>query len=121
MANSNNHPHNDNDISKGAVEQNARGQENNTSPLSSQLDHQYQDPLNKMSDSDFPEPGQNEEHTGEPHERNQLDRDTSSDVAPDLHRRDPDANNPEGIIQDQDPGERQKRNQNKKKDDDLAA
>jgi hypothetical protein len=113
MANRSNKSQKDNDVEKGAVEQNAPGDENNTSPLSAQLDHQYQDPLNKMSDSDFPEPGQNEEHSGEPQGRNQLRRDTG--FGPQS------GENPEGKLQDQDPGQRQRRNQNDRKDDDLAA
>ncbi|MGB8772231.1 MAG: hypothetical protein WCC92_21665 [Candidatus Korobacteraceae bacterium] len=65
----------DEDEGKGAVEQDRRGQESNTS-LAGQIGHRDQDALLKSSDSDFPEPGQNEEHTGEPHARNQLNRDT---------------------------------------------
>ena len=55
--------HKDQDCGKGAVEQDERG--GNTS-LQGQLGHRDQDPLIKSSDSDFPEPGNNEEHTGEP-------------------------------------------------------
>jgi len=33
--------------------------------LQEQLGHRDQDPLIKDADSDFPEPGNNEEHTGE--------------------------------------------------------
>ncbi|HUI84451.1 MAG TPA: hypothetical protein VL240_09515 [Candidatus Binatia bacterium] len=96
----------DEDAGKGAVEQDRRGQKTNTS-LRGQSGHRDQDPLLKTANSDFPEPGQNEEHTGEPHGRNELDRDTEV--------------NPEGVMQDQDPGFRQKDNQNKSKDDPLAA
>ena len=99
-----NHP--DEDAGKGAVEQDRRGQKTNVS-LTGQNGHRDQDPLLKSANSDFPEPGQNEEHTGEPQTRNELDRDTEI--------------NPEGCTQDQDPGFRQKKNQNKAKDDPLAA
>jgi hypothetical protein len=55
----------DQDCAKGAVEQEQRGQQGNTS-LQGQLGHRDQDPRVKGNDSDFPEPGNNEEHTGEP-------------------------------------------------------
>ena len=96
----------DEDAGKGAVEQDRRQQKTNVS-LTGQNGHRDQDPLLKLANSDYPEPGQNEEHTGEPHTRNELDRDTEV--------------NPESVTQDQDPGFRQKENQNKSKDDPLAA
>ncbi|MGB8886216.1 MAG: hypothetical protein WCC87_05795 [Candidatus Korobacteraceae bacterium] len=65
----------DEDAGKGAVEQDRPEQKSNVS-LAGQIGHRNQDPLLKSSDSDFPEPGQNEEHTGEPQARNQLNRDT---------------------------------------------
>jgi hypothetical protein len=34
--------------------------------LQEQLGHRDQDPMLKDADSDFPEPGQNPEHSGEP-------------------------------------------------------
>ena len=83
--------HPDPDDSKGAVEQDRRQQPSNTS-LSGQLPHRTSNPLVKNSDSDFPEPGNNEEHTGEP---------------------------TEAQLNDQQPGHRQKQNQ--KKDDGIAA
>lgn len=95
-----NHP--DEDAGKGAVEQDRRGQKTNVSQTG-QNGHRDQDPLLKSANSDYPERGQNEEHTGEPHTRNELDRDTSEGCA------------------DQSPGARQKENQNKTKDDPLAA
>ena len=98
--------HRDEDAGKGAGEQDRREQTTNVS-LNGQIGHRDQDPLLKSSNSDFPEPGQNEEHTGEPHTRNELDGDTEI--------------SPEGATQDQDPGFRQKENQNKTKDDPLAA
>jgi hypothetical protein len=86
---------------KGAVEQDKPRQATNTS-LSNQLGHRDQDPLLKDSDTDFPEEGDSPEHTGEPEE--------GSVATPpaDLEK------------VDQDPGERQKRNQDEK-DDPLAA
>lgn len=98
--------HRDQDIAKGTVERNAPEQRTQVS-LAGQNGHRDQDPLLKATDSDFPEPGQNEEHTGEPHAQNQLQKDTEV--------------SPEGAMQDQDPGFRQKENQNKSKDDPLAA
>jgi len=56
----------DEDAGKGAVERDGPGEETNVS-TSGQLGHRNQDPLMDSSDSDFPEPGENEEHTGEPH------------------------------------------------------
>jgi hypothetical protein len=67
----------DEDSSKGAVEQDRRGQATNVS-RTGEIGHRDQDALLKSSDSDFPEPGQNEEHTGEPQARNQLKRDTQT-------------------------------------------
>ena len=54
----------DQDCGKGAVEQERREEPSNTS-LAGQLGHRDQDPLLKENDSDFPEPGSNEEHSGE--------------------------------------------------------
>lgn len=65
----------DEDSGKGAVEQDRPDQKTNVS-ITGQSGHRDQDPLLKGSDSDMPEPGQNEEHTGEPHGRNELNRDT---------------------------------------------
>jgi hypothetical protein len=96
----------DEDAGKGAVEQDRPQQPTNTS-MSGQIGHRDQDPMLKSSNSDFPESGQNEEHTGEPHTRDELNRDTEV--------------NPEGVTQDPDPGSRQKENQNKSKNDPLAA
>ncbi len=87
----------DEDAGKGAVEQDRRDEETNVS-FAGQIGHRDQDPLLKSANSDFPEPGQNEEHTGEPHTENELDRDT------------------EGCKPEQNPGLRQK-----SKDDPQAA
>jgi hypothetical protein len=97
--------HHDDDTGKGAVEQDRRGQETNVS-LTGQNGHRDQDPLLKSANSDYPEPGQNEEHTGEPHTGNELDGDTEISS---------------NCVTEDDPGSAQKENQNKKKDDPLAA
>ncbi|HZR28269.1 MAG TPA: hypothetical protein VFA71_05775 [Terriglobales bacterium] len=55
----------DNDIAKGAMEQEDRSQHGNAS-LQGQLPHRTKIRLIKDSDSDFPEPGNNPEHSGEP-------------------------------------------------------
>lgn len=55
----------DQDRSKGAVEQQEKGQADNTS-MQGQLGHRDQDPMLKSADTDFPEPGGSPEHTGEP-------------------------------------------------------
>ena len=67
-------PH-DPDESKGVVEEDGPARKTPTS-MAGQNPHRDQDPILKSSDSDFPEKGQNEEHTGEPHAENLLTRDT---------------------------------------------
>lgn len=111
----------------GAVEQDRPEQPTNIAPLSAQPDHRYQDPLNKQNDSGLPERGQNEEFTGESQGRNELNQDTNAksdrdttNVQPGPNRRDPNGN-AEGVLNDQNPGERQKENQNDRKNDELAA
>ena len=64
--------HKDQDRMKGAVEQEDRGQTGNTS-MQGQLGHRDQDPMLKDADSDFPEPGESPEHSGEPDKKKQLD------------------------------------------------
>lgn len=96
----------DEDSGKGAVEQDKPNQKTNVS-RTGENGHRDQDPMLKAGNSDFPEPGENEEHTGEPHTKNELDRDTEA--------------NPEALTEGQDGGFRQKENQNKSKDDPLAA
>jgi len=56
--------HRDEDWSKGAVE--SEHNEHGNTSLSGQLGHRDQDPLLKSSDTDFPEPRGNPEHSGEP-------------------------------------------------------
>lgn len=55
----------DQDRSKGALEQDEKKQHGNTS-MQGQLGHRDQDPMLKSADTNFPEPGGNPEHTGEP-------------------------------------------------------
>ena len=88
----------DSDLLKGAVESEAPKQHGNTS-LHGQLGHRTEDEMIKSSDTDFPEPGGNPEHSGEPEEKK----------------------SPDGVTQDQDPGERQKRNQGDRREDPLAS
>ena len=57
--------HKDQDRHKGALEQEEPNQPGNTS-LRGQLGHRDQDTLIKSADTDFPEPGENPEHSGEP-------------------------------------------------------
>jgi hypothetical protein len=55
----------DQDTGKGAMETEDHKIPGNIG-LQEQLGHRDQDPMLKDADSDFPEPGQNPEHTGEP-------------------------------------------------------
>lgn len=98
--------------SKGAVEQDAPDESTNEN-MRGQLGHRDQDPMLKNSDTDFPEPGNNEEHSGEPSESN---ADARKRGAIGTHDDDP-----EHISVNQDPGHRQKRSQKDQKDDPLAS
>ena len=62
----------DQDREKGALEQDERRQAGNTS-MQGQLGHRDQDPMLKAADTDFPEPGENPEHTGEAEAGNELE------------------------------------------------
>lgn len=55
---------NDPDRAKGATEGEEHHHDGNAG-LAEQLGHRDQDPILKDADSDFPEPGSNEEHSGE--------------------------------------------------------
>jgi hypothetical protein len=55
----------DQDSAKGATETDDRTAAGNTS-LQGQIGHRDQDPLLKDADTDFPEPGDSPEHSGEP-------------------------------------------------------
>jgi hypothetical protein len=104
----------DADEHKGAVEQDSRDQESNTT-LNGQMQHREGSPLADYMDSDFPEPGGSPEHTG------QLGG-SEDEGSP---RRNPDPHSEtrkhEQNPETQDPGDSQKENQNQKKDDPLAA
>ena len=54
----------DNDAHKGAIEADKPNQPTQTS-LEGQLPHRDQDPRIKGQDTDFPEPGENPEYSGE--------------------------------------------------------
>jgi len=54
---------NDPDRAKGATEE--QHQHDGNLALSEQLGHRDQDPRIKDADTDFPEPGESPEHTGE--------------------------------------------------------
>ena len=56
---------NDQDTAKGATETDDHKGAGNIG-LQEQLGHRDQDPMLKDADSDFPEPGHNPEHSGEP-------------------------------------------------------
>ncbi len=90
------HETRDEDIGKGAVEQDRPDQPTNTS-MTGQTGHRDQNPLLKSSDSDYPERGQNAEHSGEPQGHNALADDSGC--------------NQEGKTRNQDPKDRQKENQ----------
>ena len=55
---------NDPDRAKGATEE-AHHHHDGNAGLTEQLGHRDQDPILKDSDTDFPEPGNNVEHSGE--------------------------------------------------------
>lgn len=55
----------DQDQSKGATETDNHDEPGNAGQQG-QLGHRDQDPLLKDADTDFPEPGQSPEHSGEP-------------------------------------------------------
>ena len=56
---------NDEDLKKGATETEDHREPGNVG-LQKQLGHRDQDAMLKDADTDFPEPGENPEHTGEP-------------------------------------------------------
>jgi hypothetical protein len=72
MSHDNGNEHKDQDRMKGAVEQEDREQTGNTS-MQGQLGHRDQDPMLKDADSDFPERGENPEHSGKEEKRKRLD------------------------------------------------
>jgi len=69
----------DMDSHKGAFEPEDPHEKGNTS-MGGQLPHRGEDPLLKSSDSDFPEPGENAEHSGEPQQPSLLERDEEESI-----------------------------------------
>jgi hypothetical protein len=59
------HSNDDQDNAKGATETEDHKIPGNTG-MQDQLGHRDQDPMLKDADTDFPEPGENPEHSGEP-------------------------------------------------------
>jgi hypothetical protein len=59
------HESRDQDAEKGATEVEDHKDPGNVG-LQEQIGHRDQDPMLKDADSDFPEPGQSPEHSGEP-------------------------------------------------------
>jgi len=59
------HGKSDQDLAKGAIEVEDHKIPGNIG-LEKQLGHRDQDPMLKDADTDFPEPGENPEHSGEP-------------------------------------------------------
>jgi len=94
----------DNDLMKGATEDEAPGEKNMTS-MTGQLGHRDDDPMIKDADSDFPEPGESPEHSGEVKEPNQANKGNEKQYAP--------GRNSAGETQLPEPGD-------KKKDDEAA-
>jgi hypothetical protein len=58
--------HHDSDEHKGVVEEESPRATTSHPSMSGQLGHRTADPDVKDNDSDFPEPGAREEHSGEP-------------------------------------------------------
>ena len=58
-------PDNDPDAHKGATESD-RYEDGTPVSMTGQLGHRTSDPMIKDADSDFPEPGESPEHSGEP-------------------------------------------------------
>ena len=108
------HMSNDNFRNRGAVEQESPEQEGNLN-FRGQIGHRHKGPLIDGHDTDFPEPGENPEHTGEVI----MATENSGKSEPD--RKPPESKPDDSEQVDQDPGMRQKQNQNEEKDDPLAA
>jgi hypothetical protein len=97
---------------KGAVEQESPEQDGNLN-FRGQLGHRNQDPLIKANDTDYPEPGENPEHS---EERTTVDLKSRDEAIPGRQDEDPEAE-----TQDTDPGHRQRENQGDEREDPLAA
>lgn len=97
---------------KGAVEQDRPEQKTNTT-MAGQMGHRNKDPLIDTNDTDFPEPGQSPEHSGEVMQQKKSENEDREKL-----EREAD------LVQDevdQQPGDRQRRNQNDEESDPLAA
>lgn len=90
----------DQDAGKGAME--CEREDCSNTSMAGQNPHRTESSLVKANDSDFPEPGSSPEHSGQ--------------RSAEAH-----GQSPEREQVDQDPGHRQKKNQNESKDDPLAA
>ena len=102
----------DPDASKGAVAQDKPGETSNVS-MTGQNAHRNKGETMQGQDSDFPEPGENEEHSMEGHtQHSRFGGEPSQSSGKQTS---------EGEQNDQDPVERQKRNQNDRKEDPLAS
>lgn len=104
---------NDEDSAKGAVEQDRPEQPTNTS-MAGQIGHRNKNDIVDTHDTDLPEPGQTPEHSGELMQTNKRKNDEQEDLERDADDQVQDELN-------QDPGHRQKENQNEREDDPLAA
>ncbi len=104
----------DPDSTKGSVDPDRPEDDadSNMAKLSEQLDHRFQDPMNKSSDAGMPETGQTGEFSMETEGEDELDKDTGKSESSQDKDADP---------INQDPGERQRRNQGNEKDDPLVA
>ena len=96
---------------RGSVEQESPNQHGNLY-FRGQIGHRNKDPLIDSLDTDFPEPGGNPEHTGEIMKSQKTSQFDAQEQGSDEEFEE---------IVDQDPGQRQKENQNYEKDDPLAA
>ena len=63
------HQMKDNDLHKGAFEEEDNPRQKPQARFKGQLSHRESNSLIKASDSDFPEPGSSPEHSGEPEEK----------------------------------------------------
>jgi hypothetical protein len=72
----------DNDIHKGAVEDDSPKEEHNTS-MRGQLGHRNKDEIIDGNDSDYPEPGESPEHTGQDMDPGQRQKRNQGDKAED--------------------------------------
>jgi hypothetical protein len=99
---------------KGAVEQDRPEQKTNTS-LTGQIGHRHKGAIVDTNDTDFPEPGESPEHSGELMEQKSPRQENEE-----RERLEREADQVQDEV-DQQPGDRQRRNQNEEKDDPLAA